>query len=83
MSTILVADDEKNILSGLKATFELENYRVITAENGLEAWKAVNSNDVDLVITDLRMPLMTGDELVRKIAAAYPRLPVIVLPDRC
>ena len=79
MSTILVADDEKNILSGLKATFELENYRVITAENGLEAWKAVNSNDVDLVITDLRMPLMTGDELVRKIAAAYPRLPVIVL----
>ncbi len=79
MSTILVVDDEKNIVSGLKATFELENYRVITAENGLEAWNAVNSNDVDLVITDLRMPVMTGDELVRRISAAYPRLPVIVL----
>lgn len=79
MSTILVVDDEKNIVSGLKATFELENYKVITAENGLEAWNAVNSNDVDLVITDLRMPVMTGDELVRRISAAYPRLPVIVL----
>ncbi len=79
MSTILIADDEKNILSGLKAAFELENYKVITAENGLEAWNAVNSSDVDLVITDLRMPVMTGDELVRKIASAYPRLPVIVL----
>lgn len=79
MSTILVVDDEKNIVSGLKATFELENYKVITAENGLEAWNAVNTSDVDLVITDLRMPVMTGDELVRKISAAYPRLPVIVL----
>ncbi|MBQ0071669.1 MAG: sigma-54-dependent Fis family transcriptional regulator, partial [Spirochaetales bacterium] len=79
MSTILVVDDEKNIVSGLSLAFEDEGYQVITAQNGKEAWEKVNTNLVDLVVTDLRMPEMTGDELIRKIAASYPTLPVIVL----
>ena len=79
MSTILVADDEVNILSGLKLAFEDEGYTVITAKDGLEAWKEVNSNNVDLVITDLRMPVLDGYELIKRIASSYPTLPVIVL----
>ena len=68
-----------NILSGLKLAFEDEGYTVITAKDGLEAWKEVNSNNVDLVITDLRMPVLDGYELIKRIASSYPMLPVIVL----
>ncbi len=79
MATLLIVDDEVNILSGLKIAFEEEGFSVLTANNGVDAWKAVNSNPVDLVITDLRMPEMDGYELLKKISASYPALPVIVL----
>ena len=79
MATILITDDEVNIVSGLKYAFEDEGYTVLSANNGLEAWHLVNTNAVDLVITDLRMPEMDGYELIRKINASYPMLPIIVL----
>lgn len=79
MSTILIADDEKYILSGLSEAFSLEGYNVLTASDGLEAWNIINKNDVDIVLTDLRMPKMTGEELIRKVRASFPKLPVIVL----
>lgn len=79
MATILITDDEVNIVSGLKYAFEDEGYTVLSANNGLEAWHLVNTNAVDLVITDLRMPEMDGYELLRKISASYPMLPIIVL----
>ncbi len=79
MSTILVVDDEKNIRSGLGEAISLEGYDVIEAENGKIAWEKMNSNNVDLLLTDLRMPEMTGEELIRKVRASYPKLPIIVL----
>jgi DNA-binding NtrC family response regulator len=79
MSTILVVDDEKNIRSGLAEAISLEGYDVIEAENGKIAWEKMNSNNVDLLLTDLRMPEMTGEELIRKVRASYPKLPIIVL----
>lgn len=79
MSTILIVDDERNIVSGLREAFELEDYSVLTAYDGKEAWDTINKSNVDLVITDLRMPEMTGDELVERISSSYPTLPVIVL----
>ncbi len=79
MASLLIADDEKNILSGLKMAFEDEGYTVITAADGNEAWDKLQKNIVDLVITDLRMPGMDGYELLRRISASYPALPVIVL----
>ncbi len=79
MATILITDDEVNIVSGLKYAFEDEGFSVLTAGNGLEAWHEINTNSVDLVITDLRMPEMDGYELIKKISASYPTLPVIVL----
>lgn len=79
MSTILIADDEKNILSGLQMAFEDEGYAVLTAENGKIAWDLITKNSVDLVITDLRMPEMDGYELIKRISSSYPTLPVIVL----
>lgn len=79
MASLLIADDEKNILSGLKLAFEDDGYTVITAENGKEAWDKLQQNIVDLVITDLRMPEMDGYELLKRISSSYPMLPVIVL----
>ena len=81
MKTILIVDDEKNIVSGLEEAFTLEGYSVLTAYDGKEAWDKVNTNNVDLVITDLRMPMMNGNELVERISSSYPMLPVIVLTD--
>ena len=79
MASLLIADDEKNIRSGLELAFEDEGYTVVTAADGKEAWEKLQKNAIDLVITDLRMPEMDGYELLKRISAAYPTLPVIVL----
>ncbi len=77
--SILICDDEKNIRSGLSMAMELEGFETFEAEDGKIAWDLVNKQSVDLVITDLRMPNMSGEELLKKINSAYPRMPVIVL----
>ncbi|MCR5761715.1 MAG: sigma-54 dependent transcriptional regulator [Sphaerochaetaceae bacterium] len=76
---ILIADDEINIRNGLAAAVESEGYEAVTAENGLSAWNLIQTQGADLLITDLRMPLMTGSELLEKVYASYPTLPVVVL----
>lgn len=77
--TILIVDDEKNIRSGLAKSLELDGYQVITAEHGLQAWNIVNSQEIDAVIADLKMPKMSGEDLLKKISSAYPTVPVIIL----
>lgn len=77
--SILIVDDEKNIRSGLAMAMELEGYDTLTAEDGSVAWALMGKKNVDLVITDLRMPNLSGEQLLQKISAAYPRLPVIIL----
>jgi DNA-binding NtrC family response regulator len=76
---LLAADDEKNIRDGLAASLEMDGYDVVTAASGDEALKRFLKGDIDLVITDLRMPGITGDELLKKIIAESPGMPVIVL----
>jgi len=77
--SILICDDEKNIRSGLAMAMELEGYESVQASDGQEAWEKINKLGVDLVITDLRMPKMSGEDLLKKISGAYPRMPVIIL----
>ena len=77
--SILIVDDEKNIRNGLAMAMELEGYESLTAEDGASAWALMGKKDVDLVITDLRMPNLSGEQLLQKITSAYPRLPVIIL----
>ena len=77
--TILICDDEKNIRSGLAMAMELEGYATFAAEDGAVAWDYLNKHDIDLVITDLRMPNLSGEALLKKIVSAYPRLPVVIL----
>lgn len=77
--TILVIDDEENIRNGLAANFEMEDYNVKTAPNGKEGIALIDKGDIDLVITDLRMDGISGEEVVRHIATETPGIPVIVL----
>lgn len=79
MFTILTIDDEENIRNGLADNFELEGYNVLKAESGAKGLKLVEQGGVDLVITDLRMNGISGEEVVRQIATKYPSIPVIVL----
>lgn len=77
--TILVIDDEKNIREGLGASFEMEGYDVKLAENGKQGLEFISKGDIDLVITDLRMPGISGEEVLRKVTTETPGIPVIVL----
>ena len=77
--TILVFDDEENIRNGLAANFEMEDYNVRTAASGKEGLSYISKGDIDLVITDLRMDGISGEEVVRKVTTENPGIPVIVL----
>ncbi|MBN1835662.1 MAG: sigma-54-dependent Fis family transcriptional regulator [Spirochaetales bacterium] len=76
---ILVVDDERNIREGLGKVLELDGYKVFLAADGRQAEELLGRGDIDLVITDLKMPNLSGDELLRLVAAEYPTLPVIIL----
>ena len=76
---ILIAEDEKNIREGLADALEMDGHEVTTAADGKEALKRFQKGDIDLVITDLRMPGLSGEELLEKILAESPGLPVIIL----
>ena len=76
---VLVVDDEK-ILRDLVATALLrENYSVLTADGGEQALKILKSNKVSLVISDVKMPGMSGIELLVKIKDEHPNIPVIMM----
>ena len=77
--TILVIDDEENIRNGLAANFEMEDYNLKTASNGKEGLALLSKGDIDLVITDLRMDGISGEEVLRKVTTETPGIPVIVL----
>lgn len=77
--TILVIDDEKNIREGLAEYLSGDGYRTVTASDGMEGMKAIDSGEIDLVITDLRMPRLSGKELLATVATRYAGLPVIIL----
>ena len=79
METILVVDDEKNYLLVLSAVLEDEGYEVLTAPGGYEALEIQKSSDLDLILSDMKMPAMDGIELLENIKALDPDLPVIMM----
>lgn len=76
---ILVIDDEQNIREGLATALEMDGYNVATAVNGKDGLEYVVAHEVDLVITDLRMPEVSGEDVLSRVVAEYPGVPVIVL----
>lgn len=81
MKTILVVDDDKMILR--LATEALisygEGFNVITASNGQEALDILNSSNIDFVITDIKMPVMDGYELLSHMTRDHRNIPILVM----
>src|SRR3954452_17586839 len=77
--TVLVADDEPNIRRVLEALFHKDGYIVLTAENGKRAIDAASTTPIDILITDLIMPDMTGVEVLRAIKQIQPNCAAIVI----
>jgi DNA-binding NtrC family response regulator len=77
--TLLVVDDEKNIREGLAEALRLDGHTVVTASDGVGGWERFQQGDIDLVITDLKMARLSGEELLKRIDAQSPGVPVIVL----
>ncbi len=79
MERILIVDDEKNYLLVLSALLGGEGYEVMTAPSGARALALVEEDEPDLVITDMRMPRMSGVQLIQELKERLPDLPVIVM----
>jgi len=79
METILIVDDEKNYLIILEALLAPEGYEIITVDNALNALRFVKEMDLDLVITDMKIPKMDGIELLDEVKKIDPDLPVIIM----
>ena len=79
MATILIVDDEMSIRRALEKFLSGLGYSVLTAGSGPEAIKLVETNTVDLMITDLVMPKMDGTELIRKVKVIDPSMICIVM----
>jgi len=76
---ILVVDDEENIRTIIKRSFQKEGYTVFTASSGNEALQELTKNSFDLVITDLKMPDGDGINLIKQIHSLYPDTMVMVI----
>lgn len=79
METILIVDDEKNYPPIIAAVLEGEGYETLTANSGHQAMEILKNSDVDLILADLKMPVMNGIELLEQIKTRDPDLPVIMM----
>ena len=81
---ILVVDDEINFLKILKLNLEAKNYEVVTALDGEEALKKLKSEKPDVVILDIMLPKLNGDEVCRGIRndPVFSKTPVIMLTGK-
>jgi two-component system, NtrC family, response regulator HydG len=78
-ATLLIADDDPGLRESLERTLTREGYRVVLASDGRAALERVQAGGVDLIVTDLRMPGLTGLELLRAAKAIMPDVDVILL----
>lgn len=76
---LLVVDDEPALLAGIKAAIPKDQFEVFVEPDGYQAWRFMQNNPVDVLLTDLIMPTMDGFELIRKVSSAYPDVIIIAM----
>ena len=82
---IVIIDDVKAVANSLKRELNLTarknklDFRITDFQDPIEGLKYVESSSVDLIISDIKMPYMTGDKLVEKIKEKFPDMPIIVI----
>jgi DNA-binding NtrC family response regulator len=76
---ILIVDDESEMRVALETTLKRENYQLTCAEDGQQALDLFNNRNFDLVLTDVRMPKLSGLELLRAVKECSPKTPVVMM----
>jgi two-component system, NtrC family, nitrogen regulation response regulator NtrX len=79
MAHILVVDDEAPIRETLKEILEYEDFEVSLADNGEKAWQLIQKNDFDVILCDVKMPGIDGMELLEKVQAFRPEIPMVMI----
>jgi CheY-like chemotaxis protein len=81
MKTVLIVDDELDIVDAVRAILEEERYRVVTCGNGREALKYLEESKPDLAILDIMMPVMNGYETLKAIRQqpTLERIPILIM----
>lgn len=77
--TILVVDDEKEVATALQRMLVLEEYRVLIAGSAAEGFELLANNQVSVIISDQRMPVMTGTDFLSRVKELYPDTVRIIL----
>ena len=78
-TTIIIADDQPDMLLGLQTLLRQNGYRLLAAERGNEALELLRANDVDLVICDVQMPGMSGMQVLDAAKSEFPDVPFIMI----
>ena len=81
--TILLIDDEEDFINTLAERLELRGICTHTAFSGQQGLDFLERNSVDLVLLDMRMPLLSGLEVLREIRARHGDLPVMIITGHC
>lgn len=79
MEKILIIDDEKSVLDMLNVVFKKEGYRVKASLSAQKAFELIDKEDFDLILSDIRLPQISGMELLRKVKEKKPDIPVIMI----
>ncbi len=78
-ATVLIVEDERNLREGLREAIQSPNLRVLAAENAFQAEEILRDRNVDLVLADLKMPGISGLELLRQVHSFSPSTPFIIM----
>lgn len=76
---LLLVDDEKRMCAVLKAALEKDNLAITTADSGEAAWAALSVEAFDVIVSDIKMPGMSGIELLKKVKAKTPETEVLLM----
>lgn len=76
---VLVVDDEEAVRNVLRRTLEGAGYQVITAANGQDALEQISQQEIEVVLLDIKMPGMSGTEVLDKLTADWPDICVIMV----
>jgi two-component system NtrC family response regulator len=77
--SILLIDDEPAQIISIKSFLKRRNFNVLTANSGNEALTIINNGSIDLILTDYRMPGMSGLDIVHSVKSINPEIPVVVI----
>jgi len=77
--TVLIVDDEPNVIKSFERSLRKEPYSLLTAENGKEALKLLEGREVSLIISDYNMPMMNGLDFLKAVKTHYPYILSIML----